>query len=133
MQKKYSIIEKLTKKIYISQHKKFSENEDKSIFNRFLKHTKKPEYYGLPYSFFKGKSVLDAGCGNTGFIEVAMYLLGASNITCLDIGKSWIYHLKKVLTNNHVPTEQVKYVEGSTTNIPFEDSSFDFVIFLNIK
>lgn len=126
--KKYSTIEKLTKKIYISQHKNFSIGKDKSIFNRFLNHVKQPSYYGLTKNFFKGKSVLDVGCGNTGFIEVAMYLLGVSNITCVDIGKSWIPHLKKVLATSNVPETLLTYTQGSTTKIPFANSSFDFVI-----
>ena len=124
----FTKIEKLTKQIYTSQHLNFSIGKDKSIFNRFLNHVKQPSYYGLTKNFFKGKSVLDVGCGNTGFIEVAMYLLGVSNIACVDIGKSWIPHLKKVLATSNVPETLLTYTQGSTTKIPFANSSFDFVI-----
>ena len=61
----FTKIEKLTKQIYTSQHLNFSIGKDKSIFNRFLNHVKQPSYYSLTKNFFKGKSVLDVGCGNT--------------------------------------------------------------------
>ena len=38
------------------------------------------------------------------------------------------YAFKKILTNNYVPTNLIKYAEGSITNIPFANSSFDLVI-----
>lgn len=120
----YSSVERRTKEIYISQHRNFS--KDKSIFNRFLNMSSDPKTYDLPKEFFNGISVLDAGCGNTGYFEVAMANLGVANITCLDIGKDWIPDLKQVMQEYSV--NNIDFIEGSTTQLPFDDNSFDFVV-----
>ncbi len=121
----YSDVEKRTKEIYISQHRNYS--IDKAIFNRFLGVASDPMTYDVSNDFFAGKSVLDAGCGNTGYFQVAMKSLGASKVTCLDLGTSWMDELKQVMQEHCVPDHYVEYVEGSTTSLPFEDESFDFV------
>jgi SAM-dependent methyltransferase len=46
----------------------------------------------------------------------------------LDLGDDWIPELQKVLDKFSVPRDFVEYVEGSTTELPFPDDSFDFVI-----
>ena len=53
-----------------------------------------PETYDVPSDYFVGKSVLDAGCGNSGYFQVAMKKLGASEITCLDLVTDWISELR---------------------------------------
>jgi ubiquinone/menaquinone biosynthesis C-methylase UbiE len=121
-----SDIERRTKDIYIEQHKNFT--KDERIFERFLTVALDPTTYDLPADWFKGKTVLDAGCGNTGYIQVAMHRLGAKKITCLDLGEDWIPELKKVTEKFSVPTEQIEFVAGSTNELPFDDNSFDLVI-----
>ena len=122
----YTESELRTKAVYIEQHKNYI--KDESIFNRFLNVASDPSSYDLPLAWFKGKNVLDAGCGNTGFMEVAMYRLGVRKITCLDLGKEWIPELQKMLDIFSIPHDFVEYVEGSTCDLPFQDSTFDFVI-----
>jgi len=121
----YSDVERRTKEIYIAQHRNYA--KDKSIFNRFLKVASDPATYDLPKEFFSGKTVLDAGCGNTGYFQVAMIALGAAKISCLDLGSDWIPELKRVLEECGVNQQSIDYVEGSTTKLPFGDESFDFV------
>ena len=122
---KYSAVEKKTKKIYIAQHKNYS--IDKSIFNRFLNVAKEPANYGLPKKYFKNKSILDAGCGNSGYFQIAMKSLLASKITCLDIGVDWIPELKRVINSYNLSQNTFEYIDGSICNLPFADNSFDFV------
>lgn len=124
--KNYSALEIKTKKIYIKQHKNFS--KDKSIFNRFLSVASNPKTYGVSREFFVGKSVLDVGCGNTGYLQVAMKLLKCSKVTCLDIGTDWIPKLKQVIKKYNFSKDSFEYVEGTTTKLPFANNSFDFVV-----
>lgn len=122
----YSDVELRTKEIYIEQHKNFT--KDQTIFNRFLEVAMSPATYDLPEGWFQGKNVLDVGCGNTGYMQVAMHRLGAKSITCVDIGDDWIPELVKVTTQFNVPRTQIKCFSGSITDLPFKDNSFDFVI-----
>jgi ubiquinone/menaquinone biosynthesis C-methylase UbiE len=123
---KYTPVEKKTKQIYIEQHKNYS--IDKSIFNRFLNVAKEPATYGLSKKYFKNKSILDAGCGNSGYFQIAMKSLLASKITCLDIGVDWIPELKNVISSYNLSQDSFEYVEGSICKLPFADESFDFVV-----
>ena len=122
---RYSEIEKRTKDIYINQHKKYG--IDVSIFQRHFNHAADPKSYDLQVDFFKGKHVLDAGCGNSGYFQVAMHALGARKVTCLDIGTDWQPELKKIVLKHGVPENFCAMVEGSTTRLPFDDEAFDFV------
>ncbi|MFM8719357.1 MAG: class I SAM-dependent methyltransferase, partial [Chthoniobacterales bacterium] len=112
--------------VYIEQHKNYL--KDESIFKRHLATAQNVETYDLPKSYFKGRSVLDAGCGNTGYFEVAMYNLGAKSVTCLDIGEEWKEEIEKVLHKNKIPRGFCVFQSGSTTDIPFPDETFDFVV-----
>ena len=126
MKPTYTEKQRKTKEIYISQHKNYS--KDKNIFKRFLDFAEDPKSYGVKTkNFFEGKSILDAGCGNTGYFQVAMHNLGASSVTCLDIGKEWITELKKTMNKFKIPKNFINCVEGSTSDLPFENNSFDFV------
>jgi ubiquinone/menaquinone biosynthesis C-methylase UbiE len=126
MDKNYSSIELETKKVYIEQHKNFL--RDETIFNRHLAVAENPNTYDLPKSFFSGKKVLDAGCGNSGYFEVAMYKLGVDSVTCMDIGNEWQEQMEIVLYKNQIPKGFCKFESGSTILMPFEDESFDFVV-----
>jgi ubiquinone/menaquinone biosynthesis C-methylase UbiE len=125
MSKDYTNIERQTKKIYIEQHKNYQ--KDPSIFDRHLESSESLESYDLPADFFSGISVLDAGCGNAGYFQVAMRNLGVSKVACMDIGDDWIPELKSVLSSHGVPEDFSEYMPGSTTEIPFPENSFDFV------
>ena len=83
--------------------------------------------YDVPEDFFKGKKVLDAGCGNTGYFQLAMYNLGADHVTCLAIGDEWQDELARVMKKWNIPSDFCDFVSGSTLVLPFEDESYDFV------
>jgi SAM-dependent methyltransferase len=113
-----------TRKIYLEQHKNYV---DDVIFNRFLEMRLDPGYYHLEKQDFRGMLVLDAGCGNTGFFQVAMHRLGAGHIHCLDIGEDWIPLLKRITRDHGVPESFLTCTPGTTVELPYEDGTFDFV------
>jgi len=125
MTSNYSDTEIKTKQIYIEQHKNY--RRDKSIFQRHLNSAVDLATYDVDSDYFLGKHILDAGCGNTGYFQVAMFRLGARHVTCLDIGDDWKYEMEKVLMDNEIPKEFCDFVDGSTTDLPFPEGSFDFV------
>jgi SAM-dependent methyltransferase len=56
-----------------------------------------------------------------------MHALGARKVTCLDIGADWQPELRKIVEKYGVPADFIECTAGTTTDLPFEDNSFDFV------
>lgn len=117
-------IAKRTKDIYIKQHKNYA---DDVVFERFYNMVSDPHYYHLTLEDFKGKKVLDAGCGNSAYLEVALLDFGVESLTCLDLGEDWIPELKSALIKRGADISKVNFVPGSTDNLPFPDGTFDIV------
>jgi ubiquinone/menaquinone biosynthesis C-methylase UbiE len=113
-----------TRKVYLNQHKKFFKHDE--IFNRFYNYAVNPINYCLDKKFFKGVSILDAGCGNTGYFTKAMIDLGAKHVYCLDLGDKWKSVLKKGLKNKGVPLSKISFISGSVTKIPLSSEMIDF-------
>lgn len=116
-----------TREIYLNQHNNYL--KDKITFDRFLNMVKDPAYFHLEQKDFEGKHILDAGCGNTGYFEVAMHELGVEHMTCLDLGSEWIEPLSTFLQGygDEGGIKNIDYVSGSTDDLPFRDESFDMV------
>ena len=112
-----------TRNVFFHQHNKYL--ADEVTFNRFLSMVSDPTYFHLTKKDFEGKRILDAGCGNTAYFEVAMHRLGVGHITCLELGDDWIETLKDGLKQYGLPSSSVTYVSGSTDDLPFPDESFD--------
>lgn len=112
-----------TRAIYLKQHNNYL--NDEVTFKRFLNMTKDPSYFHLSKSDFEGKKILDAGCGNTGYFQVAMNELKVEHMTCLDLGDEWIKPLSSFLEKKGITN--IDYVSGSTDELPFPDESFDMV------
>ena len=125
MKFKRSGLEEKTKIIYNEQHKAYAKSSE--LYNRFLKAALTAGFFGIPDGYLENKSVLDAGCGTTGYITDAMCQLGAGRITHLDIGDSWISDLRNNLEQHNIKGD-FQFVPGSTTKLPFDNSSFDFVM-----
>jgi ubiquinone/menaquinone biosynthesis C-methylase UbiE len=121
----FTEIEKKTKALYIKQHRAYM--QDTSIFDRFYNVASKEETYGVPKGFFQGKHIVDIGCGNTAYFQMAMHDLGAAHVTCLDIGDDWKTELQSALDGLGVSRDFYTMVAGSATELPFDDNSFDFV------
>lgn len=77
-------INNATRGIYLKQHNNYL--TDEITFQRFLNMVNDLTYFHLTTEDFKGKRILDVGCGNTGYFQVAMSNLGVEHITCLDLG-----------------------------------------------
>ena len=116
---------KKTRQVYHNQHKTFFNNNE--LFKRFYNYAVNPSNYCLNKSFFKNATVLDAGCGNTGYFTKAMLDLGCKRVICLDLGKKWIQVLKKGLKSKKVDISKITFISGSITKIPLKSNSVDFV------
>lgn len=115
-----------TRKIYEAQHDRIVKNKDaiNRIYGMFDDLEKALK---IPQSWFEGKRVLDAGCGNMGGLFVKLVNLGCSNVTGIDIGTDWIPLLEKQLKKHNIPKSKYTLKEGNVLNMPFEDETFDFV------
>lgn len=121
----FTEIEKKTKALYIKQHRAYM--LDPTIFDRFYAIASQESTYGVPEGFFRGKTIVDIGCGNTAYFQKAMYDLGAAHVTCLDIGEDWKPELEGALDTLEVPQDFYTMIAGTATDLPFDDDSFDFV------
>lgn len=72
-----------------------------------------------------GESVLDAGCGE-GVLSWYLAERGA-NVTAMDISKPNLKNAKTFLEKRGV-IDRVRLVQGDAENLPFPDSSFDWVV-----
>lgn len=77
---------------------------------------------GFNTGFFRGKRVLDAGCGG-GRNTVAMAGLGAAEAIGIDIGMAGIVDARDRARG----IENARFEVGSILDLPFETSSFDLV------
>ncbi|MEO5366360.1 MAG: class I SAM-dependent methyltransferase [Magnetococcus sp. WYHC-3] len=115
-----------TRKIYFKQH--LNHEKDDVMFERFVRMASDPGYYHLTRQDLKGMNVLDAGCGNSGYLQVAFSRFGIGNMTCIDIGSEWGPALMRILKKHEVPLKMFDFIEASTDALPFPDNHFDMVI-----
>ena len=79
------------------------------------------EHYGLDREFYRGKRVLDVGCGPRGSLEwldVAEELVGADP-------------LAEEYRKLGAPEQRMRYVAATAENLPFPDGHFDVVSAFN--
>lgn len=109
---------------YHSQHMQIV--DDKKAMKRVIGMFSE-EYFDLGNNFFKNKTVLDAGCGDTAGLIIALHKFGSKQIYGFDIGNEFIPFAKKSLKNFNVPEKDVILIAGNVLEIPYEDEFFDFV------
>jgi hypothetical protein len=114
---------KETRAKYHAQHVRVANDDD--AMERFIGMF--PEsYFGLTPGFFKEASALDAGCGSTGKLLIALHRLGCRDIHGFDIGTDFEATTKASLKKYGVPMDNVTLKPGSVLNIPYQDNEFDF-------
>jgi len=114
-----------TRAIYHQQHTRIA--NDSVAMKRFI-NMFSTEYFGLDESFFKGKKILDAGCGDTAKVIIAMSKMGATEVHGLDLGEEFIPVATQSMKNQGVDPNNVSLKSGSVLDMPYEDERFDFVI-----
>jgi len=90
--------------------------ESVALFHRRL------DLIGFDKEFFRGKVVLDAGCGG-GRNTVAMAQLGAAEAHGIDISATGIEDATRRARNY----PQARFLQASVENIPYPDQTFDVV------
>ncbi|MBI5557304.1 MAG: class I SAM-dependent methyltransferase [Deltaproteobacteria bacterium] len=69
------------------------------------------------------QNALDAGCGG-GRYSLALRKIGLPKVTALDVSPDSIQFARKMSV---YPDDEVRFLTGSVLQLPFPDSSFDFV------
>lgn len=113
-----------TRDIYQAQHELISADVD--AFDR-INGMYDSTTFGLDADWFKGKTALDAGCGNIGSLIIKLHRLGAAMVTGADIGTEWIAPLAENLGKEGLPESAYTLKAGNILDLPFPDDSFDFV------
>ena len=113
-----------TRDIYQAQHELISADAD--AFHR-INRMYENSTFGLDPNWFKGKSALDAGCGNIGSLIIKLHRLGAAIVTGTDIGHEWIAPLTTNLSREGLSSNAYSLTPGNILDLPFPDESFDFV------
>lgn len=108
-------IEGRTGEVYDSLWEPWSENDFRKYRSRFE---------GLiPGKFYKGKTCLDAGCGQ-GIIS-SILVRGAKSVICVDIGAAAVR-----LTKRNAPGAKV--VQASISRLPFKGARFDLITSIGV-
>jgi ubiquinone/menaquinone biosynthesis C-methylase UbiE len=113
-----------TRNMYKKLHERIAGNKD---LLKTMKDITGKNTFGVDLDWFKGKKVLDGGCGNVGQTIMRLVELGVDHVTGIDIGSEWKAPLQKSLESNKIPSSKFTLKTGSITDIPFEDKTFDFV------
>jgi ubiquinone/menaquinone biosynthesis C-methylase UbiE len=117
-------LHKQTRDIYQAQHERIS--NDPAAFQRNLS-MYNPETFGVDEAWFKGKEVLDAGCGNVGAVLIRFAELGAKKLYGCDVGSDFIAKLTENMLRAGIDESRFELKSGSVTTLPYEDNRFDYV------
>lgn len=123
MSRGYQDCSEKTREIYHQQHMRLV--DDDTAMKRHLAMFSQ-EYFELGENWFVGKSVLDAGCGDTAKALIRFYQFGARDLHGFDLGKEFIPVARKSLQAQGLPPDAVTFKTGSVLQIPYENNRFDF-------
>ncbi|MBN1865605.1 MAG: methyltransferase domain-containing protein [Victivallales bacterium] len=76
---------------------------------------------------FRGKEVLDVGCG-TGTVSLLALRKGADKVVCGDISTYMLEVARTKADRQGYGADRIDFRQLDAESLPFEDSSFDFVI-----
>ena len=116
-------IESFTQGVYGDLWKEFNQETYadetlRSLKDRLVKNN-------IDLSWFKDKTCLDAGCGG-GRYTVALSRFGTKKVTGLDMTDKGLKEAEK--RANLLKAKNVFFKRGNVLNMPFPNSSFDFVL-----
>ncbi|MDP1421547.1 class I SAM-dependent methyltransferase [Peribacillus simplex] len=74
---------------------------------------------------YQDDAILDIGCGS-GRTTFTLYKKGIQNITGIDLAPSMLNEAEKIV---HEYNQDIPFILGDATNLPFNDTSFDKAIF----
>lgn len=117
-------VHKKTREIYDEQHKRILNNE--KTMKRFLNMIQEP-YFGLEPNYFKGKKIIDVGCGNTAKLLIRFHDFGCSDLVGLELGSDFKNDVANNFLKYKIPKDNFNLISGSVLELPCEDNSFDFV------
>lgn len=125
---KMKLFEKITKRVYLKQHRTFFRS---NAYKRMLDTYKNPKTFGLNKKDFYKKKILDLGCGSTGYLQKAMEILDCNSVTCCDLGEIYIKDLKK-FEKKYIKKKNflIYKSQNITKKLDFPSNSFD-IVFLN--
>ena len=113
-----------TRKVYQKQHQRIL--GDPPTYWR-LRNMNSEDFFGLGEGFFEGKTVLDAGCGNTIMLSMQLLEFGSEKVYAFDLGEDWIEDAEKEIRKFNVSSHRISLSSGNVLNIGFPDEMFDFV------
>jgi ubiquinone/menaquinone biosynthesis C-methylase UbiE len=113
-----------TRRIYHEQHKRIA--GDSTAMARFISMFSE-KYFGVPQGFFAGKRCLDAGCGDTAKLLIALHRMGCRDLHGFDLGDDFMPVARQSLDAQGVGANAVQFKSGSVLSAPYPDASFDFV------
>jgi len=107
----------------------FSAYDDKNYLKSVNLFKQRFEDNGFNLGFFKGKRCLDVGCGG-GRYSIAMAMLGADEVTGVDISKEGITDARK--RSQSLGISNVTFIQNTAEELPFKNASYDFVCFSGV-
>ncbi len=113
-----------TRRIYHEQHKRIA--ADPKAMARFIAMFSE-SYFGIPGGFFRDKRILDAGCGDTAKLLIALYRMGCRDLHGFDLGAEFIPEATKSFRDHGGRASALHLKPGTLLSIPYTDASFDFV------
>ena len=113
-----------TRKVYHKQHQRIL--GDPITYWR-LRNMNSEDFFDLGEDYFSGKTVLDAGCGNTIMLSMQLLDFGSDKVYAFDLGEDWIYDAEKEIERFNVRRDRINLSSGNVLAIEFPDEMFDFV------
>jgi SAM-dependent methyltransferase len=113
-----------TRAIYHEQHSRVA--QDDRAMARFISMFSE-DYFGLPQGWFRDKWVVDAGCGSTAKVLIALHRMGAREIHGFDLDTDFIPTAQASLERQGISASTVTIKSASVLDIPYPNEVFDFV------
>jgi len=113
-----------TRSVYDAQHEMVAADE---VAFRRLYDMYANASIPIPPEWFKGKTALDAGCGNAGPFISWLFDQGIKTVYGVDLGDAWMEKLHANLERRGIDRSRLHLKPGNVLEIPHPDESFDFV------